>query len=91
MAAFEHLRARLPKLTHHEFVYSIFHLKRDPIHVTPTFLCSLLAFGLALALARENRLRRAFQDLVSRLLAKLRESDRRSSHPHQSRHSRRPS
>jgi L-asparaginase II len=40
---------------------------------TSIFLCALLASGLALALARENRLRRAFQDLVARLLAKLRQ------------------
>lgn len=40
---------------------------------TTTLLVSLLATGLALALARENRLRRAFQDLVARLLAKLRQ------------------
>lgn len=41
--------------------------------MTTTLLVSLLAVGLALALARENRLRRAFQDLVTRLLAKLRQ------------------
>ena len=40
---------------------------------TSTLLCALLASGLAIALARENRLRRAFQDLVARLLATLRQ------------------
>lgn len=41
--------------------------------MTTTVLVSLLAAGLALALARENRVRRAFQDLVLRLRAKLRQ------------------
>jgi hypothetical protein len=45
---------------------------------TSTLLCALLASGLALALARENRLRRAFQDLVARLLATLRQQ---TNHP----------
>lgn len=40
---------------------------------TSTLLCALLASGLALLLARENKLRRAFQDLVARLLTKIRE------------------
>ena len=40
---------------------------------TTTLLVSLLAAGLALALARENRLRRAFQDLVTRLLDRIRQ------------------
>lgn len=40
---------------------------------TSTLLCALLASGLAIALARENRLRRAFQDLVTRLLTTLRQ------------------
>lgn len=40
---------------------------------TPTLLCALLATGLAVALARENRVRRALQDLVTRLLEKLRQ------------------
>jgi hypothetical protein len=40
--------------------------------MTTTLLVSLLATGLAIALAHENRLRRAFQDLVARLLARLR-------------------
>lgn len=44
-----------------------------PDSMTTILLVSLLAAGLALALARENRLRRAFQDLVARLLDKLRQ------------------
>ncbi len=40
---------------------------------TSTLFCALLASGLAALLARENKLRRAFQDLVARLLAKIRE------------------
>jgi hypothetical protein len=42
--------------------------------MSPLVLTALLAFGLAVLLARENRLRRAFQDLVTRLLEKLRET-----------------
>jgi hypothetical protein len=38
---------------------------------TSTLLCALLASGLAVMLARENRIRRAFQDLVARLLDRL--------------------
>ena len=34
---------------------------------------SMLASGLAVALSREHRIRRAFQDLAARLLNKLRE------------------
>jgi hypothetical protein len=41
--------------------------------MTTTLLTSLLATGLALALARENRLRRAFQDLVTRLLDRIKQ------------------
>jgi hypothetical protein len=41
--------------------------------VTPTILTALLASGLAVALSREHRIRRAFQDLAARLLNKLRE------------------
>ncbi len=48
--------------------------------MNPIVLVSLLALGLALLLARENRLRRAFQDLVNRLLLKLREQPG-DSHP----------
>ena len=36
-------------------------------------LCALLASGLALALSREHRIRRAFQALANRVLAKLQE------------------
>ncbi len=39
---------------------------------TSTLLCALLASGLAVMLARENRIRRALQDLVARLLDRLR-------------------
>ncbi len=41
--------------------------------MTPTILTALLASGLAVALSREHRIRRAFQDLAARLLNKLRE------------------
>ncbi len=41
--------------------------------MTPTLLTALLASGLAVALSREHRIRRAFQDLAARLLNKLRE------------------
>ena len=41
--------------------------------VTPTILTALLASGLAVALSREHRIRRAFQDLAARLLDKLRQ------------------
>lgn len=41
--------------------------------MTPTILCALLASGLAVALSREHRIRRAFQDLAARLLDKLRQ------------------
>ena len=51
--------------------------------MSPLLLSTLLAFGLAVLLARENRLRRAFQDLVARLLTKLRETDHESPYtPH---------
>jgi hypothetical protein len=39
-------------------------------------ILSLLAAGLALLLARENKLRRALQALCSRLMARLAESSR---------------
>lgn len=54
--------------------------------MTTTLLVSLLATGLALALARENRLRRAFQDLVTRLLAKLRQQPDYPTHTTRRRH-----
>ncbi len=41
--------------------------------MTPTILTALLASGLAVALSREHRIRRAFQDLAARLLNKLRQ------------------
>ena len=37
---------------------------------TTLILCALLASGLALALSREHRIRRAFQALTNRVLAK---------------------
>jgi len=40
---------------------------------TTLILCALLASGLALALSREHRIRRAFQSLAGRVLAKLQE------------------
>ena len=40
---------------------------------TTLILCALLASGLALALSREHRIRRAFQALANRVLAKLQE------------------
>jgi hypothetical protein len=52
---------------------------------TTTLLVSLLAAGLALAIARENRLRRAFQDLVARLLDRIRQQSafsQSSTRPH---------
>lgn len=55
--------------------------------MTTLLLVSLLTAGLALALARENRLRRAFQDLVVRLLARLRQQPDYTSHPDRRRHS----
>ena len=39
---------------------------------TSTLLCALLASGLAVALSREHRIRRAFQELAARLLERLR-------------------
>jgi hypothetical protein len=38
---------------------------------TSNLRCALLASGLAVMLARENRIRRAIQDLVARLLDRL--------------------
>ena len=40
-----------------------------------TLLTALLASGLAIALSREHRIRRAFQTLAARLLDKLRRQD----------------
>lgn len=39
--------------------------------MSPTLFCALLACGLAVLLARETRIRRALQDLVVRLLDRL--------------------
>jgi hypothetical protein len=49
-----------------------------------TLFTAILASGLALALSREHRIRRAFQTLAARLLDKLRQphSSRRPNHPH---------
>ena len=51
---------------------------------TTLILCALLASGLALALSREHRIRRAFQTLAGRVLAKLHERSGAGfiSHPH---------
>ena len=40
-----------------------------------TVFTAILASGLALALSREHRIRRAFQTLAARLLDKLRRQD----------------
>ena len=40
-----------------------------------TLLTALLASGLAVALSREHRIRRAFQTLAARLLDRLRRQD----------------
>ena len=40
-----------------------------------TLFTAILASGLALALSREHRIRRAFQTLAARLLDKLRRQD----------------
>lgn len=41
--------------------------------MTTTICIALLASGLAVALSREHRIRRAFQTLAARLLDKLRQ------------------
>ncbi len=46
-----------------------------PNMTTTTTICAVLAAGLALALSREHRIRRAFQTLAARLLDKLRRQD----------------
>ncbi len=46
-----------------------------PTTMTTTLFTALLASGLALALSREHRIRRAFQTLAARLLDKLRRQD----------------
>ena len=45
----------------------------NPMPTTVTLLTALLASGLAIALSREHRIRRAFQTLAARLLDKLRQ------------------
>jgi hypothetical protein len=60
---------------------------------TTLILCALLASGLALALSREHRIRRAFQSLANRVLTKLHErsgagfisNSQHHTRPHQSR------
>jgi hypothetical protein len=60
-----------------------------------TFLTSVLAAVLAVALSREHRIRRAFQDLAARLLDKLRQTSGLAANTHtaprkSSSHRRRP-
>jgi hypothetical protein len=43
--------------------------------MTTTLFTAILAAGLAVALSREHRIRRAFQMLAARLLDKLRRHD----------------
>ena len=51
--------------------------------LTTGLILSLLVGGLALLLARENKLRRTLQSLCTRLLNKLAETThRRGFHPH---------
>jgi hypothetical protein len=45
----------------------------NPMPTNVTLLTALLASGLAIALSREHRIRRAFQTLAARLLDKLRQ------------------
>ncbi len=45
----------------------------DLMPTNVTLLTALLASGLAVALSREHRIRRAFQTLAARLLDKLRQ------------------
>ncbi len=47
----------------------------QPTTMNTTLFTALLASGLALALSREHRIRRAFQTLAARLLDKLRRQD----------------
>jgi predicted component of type VI protein secretion system len=57
---------------------------------TSTLLCALLAAGLAVALSREHRIRRAFQELASRLLEKLRGAANHQTGTHTGPHSHSP-
>ena len=56
---------------------------------TSTIICALLAAGLAVALSREHRIRRAFEILATRLLDKLRGRDWYPHHPTNTPHTRR--
>ncbi len=56
---------------------------------TSTIICALLAAGLAVALSREHRIRRAFVILATRLLDKLRGRDSYPHHPTNTPHTRR--
>jgi|GEM_PF-2873473 len=55
---------------------------------TTLILWALLASGLALAISREHRIRRAFQALASQVLAKLHERSGAGFMPHHHFHSR---
>ena len=57
--------------------------------MTTTLFTAILASGLALALSREHRIRRAFEILATRLLDKLRGRDSYPHHPTNTHHTRR--
>ena len=61
-------------------------LTRPSLHptipMTTTLFTAILASGLALALSREHRIRRAFQTLAARLLDKLRRQDHAATSKH---------
>ena len=65
-------------------------LGNPPPMTTTLILCALLASGLALALSREHRIRRAFQALANRVLAKLHERSRAGFISHPQHHTRPP-
>jgi hypothetical protein len=50
--------------------------------MTTTLFTAILAAGLAVALSREHRIRRAFQMLAARLLDKLRRHDHTATKKH---------
>lgn len=50
--------------------------------MTTSLFTAILASGLALALSREHRIRRAFQTLAARLLDKLRRQDHAAASKH---------
>ena len=54
----------------------------NPMPTNVTLLTALLASGLAVALSREHRIRRAFQTLAARLLDKLRRQDHTTAAKH---------